>query len=68
MGKINSVVIYKPTEHAVFEVGAKLMRGKDKTDVDVKEISVNFFNTVSIALSDGVVLKFKGFPISIEIK
>lgn len=66
MKKIKSVAIYKPTETASFEVGAKLIMGGKETENTVSKISVNIFNSVKVEFSNGMVLKFKGFPISIE--
>ena len=66
MKKIKSVAIYKPQEVATFEVGAKLIMGGKETETVVTKISINIFRKVKVEFSDGMVLVFKGFPISYE--
>jgi hypothetical protein len=63
--KIKSIAIYKPQETSSFEVGAKLITNKKETDIIVESISI-FLKRVRVKFSNGMVLVFKGFPISYE--
>lgn len=59
---MKSIAIYKPEGQVYFEIGGKI--NNEKKEIVVKSISV-FFSRVKIKLSDGEVLIFRGFPISI---
>ena len=61
---MKSIAIYKPDGTVFFEKGGKINKGEEVTDVIVKSIS-EMFGKVKVKLSDGEVLIFKGFPISI---
>jgi hypothetical protein len=72
--KIKSVAIYKPLEMVSFAVGGEIQNGVDekgqpkKTGQIVERVNINpFTNSVSVILSDGMVLVFKGLPISYEL-
>lgn len=66
MRGVKSVAIYKPNSESTFEVGAKIMFGKEKTEKTVTSIRIGFFNKVVVTISDGMELAFTGFPISYE--
>ena len=61
---MKSIAIYKPDGTVFFEEGGKINNRGKETNVLVKSIS-EMFGKVKVKLSDGEVLIFKGFPISI---
>lgn len=62
--KVRSVAFYKPMETAAFEVGAHLRFDQEETANTVTSIEVSLFGKVTIRISDGSSIVFRGVPFS----
>lgn len=61
---IKSVIIFKPNQIAVFDIGAKLIRDGIDTDIIVRKITYRFGST-KVYLSNGEITEFKGLPVNL---
>lgn len=61
--QLKSVTVYA-SQPMQFDIGGKIVRNEKETTITVKKITV-WGKNVKIKLSDGEVLEYKGFPISV---
>lgn len=63
---VKMVVLHRSHGDISFQVGEIIYRAGKKTDVTTQSIRVGWFQRVTVRLSDGQRIEYRGFPISFE--